>query len=348
MIRDWVQAQWREPSSLWPLVTAPLALVFSLVARGKRDYDRRKARAPDVPVLIVGNISVGGAGKSPVVQALTSAFVARGYKVGILLRGYKGDNQLWPKVVCSGDDPRSVGDEAVMHSAHFQSSTAVTVVADPDRARGADFLQQQGVGIIICDDGLQHYKLARDYELVVFDQQERFSHLLPRGPLREPLARLRTVDGVLCRQGEAAKIARPMVAENAMWLYEAKSDWPRPLQSGPVLTAGVTIFGLAGIGKPDRFFKSLQQQGFDVQPRPFADHHLFTLEDLQNLESLDLPVVMTAKDAVKIQPLLDNLSKSFIARLHMVPYKAILDAGFVDDVLTIAFHNFHKRKTEKE
>ncbi|GHE22561.1 tetraacyldisaccharide 4'-kinase [Halomonas urumqiensis] len=297
----WQEAAYGEASRLAWL--RPLEALYRRgMSRRAHAYacgDKPVWRAP-VPVIVVGNITLGGTGKSPLVAWLAEWLAAGGWHPGILSRGYGGKlpkghaYPLWvtaeTPVSESGDEPRMLAEQ-----------TGVPVMVDPDRSRAARRLVDAGCDILISDDGLQHLALARDLELVVVDGKRGFGngHCLPAGPLREPLERLRSVDAVLVN-GEPAFV--PPVGVHGMRL--SPSGWRRlggerePLAPLPFQTP---VHAVAGIGNPSRFFATLAGLGIEAIPHAFADHHDFGVEDLAFGDGHAL--VMTAKDAVKCRGL---------------------------------------------
>ncbi len=247
--------------------------------------------AVDVPVIVVGNISVGGTGKTPLVVWLVGLLQKAGYQPGIVLRGYGGKAERWPQQVRPDSDPLMVGDEPVM----LAQRCACPIVAAPDRVAAANaLLKYSNCDLIITDDGLQHYRLKRDIEIVVVDGERRFGngHCLPAGPLREPQSRLDEVDFIiangLARRGEFAMSLEPAglkSLENDVFLQSIED------------LAGQRVHALAGIGNPQRFFQLLRSRGLEVIEHSFPDHHDYQLQDLAFTDSL--PILMTEKDAVK-------------------------------------------------
>jgi tetraacyldisaccharide 4'-kinase len=292
---------WYHPTLhplLWPLW--PLSKVFSFVAA-----TRRKAIQPvkvGVPVVVVGNISVGGTGKTPVVLWLAQALQARGVKVGVVSRGYGGKAPHYPFTVETDTSAAFCGDEPLLIRQH-----GIPVVVAPDRVAAAKRLVQQGTQIIVADDGLQHYRLHRDLEIAVVDAARGVGngHTLPAGPLREPPARLSEVDFVL-KNGENYRLQ------------------PQPLQalSGKPNTPQGRIHAIAGIGRPRRFFDTLRALGLEVIEHPMPDHHAFVLEDFAFDDAL--PIVMTDKDAVKALPLL-KAQPALLSRCWRLPVVAQID-----------------------
>jgi tetraacyldisaccharide 4'-kinase len=251
------------------------------------------------PVIVVGNISVGGTGKTPLVIWLVEQLRAMGCAVGVVLRGYAAraaeTEAVWP--VHADSDPREVGDEAVL----IAQRTGALVAVGRDRVSAARHLMRAGAEVIVADDGLQHLRLARDYEIAVVDAARGVGngYLLPAGPLREPISRLAAVDAVVVN-GESAR-ALPATAA-AIFTMRLVGDRLCPLsgqgeQVSLASLAGQRVHALAGIGNPQRFFLQLTAAGLEVIAHPFPDHHAYRPEELEFGDGL--PLLMTEKDAVK-------------------------------------------------
>ena len=299
-LASWIEGVWYEGRAGSALL-APLAALFGFVVRLRRLAYRRgwktvwRAR---VPVVVIGNLSVGGTGKSPLVAALAGRLRSLGYRPGILTRGH-GSGVRVPTRVQRGADAARVGDEPAMLAA----TTGVEIVVSPDRVAGARMLEALGVEIILCDDGLQHYALARDLEVAVIDGSRGLGNgrLLPAGPLREHESRLASVDWVVINdgagaaargwRGRAGTIGMQLVPEAARAVADPRG-WRRIEDF-----RGQTVHAVAGIGHPGRFFAMLRAAGLDLIEHPFADHHAYAAEDLRFDD--DRPILMTAKDAVK-------------------------------------------------
>ena len=252
----------------WPLV--PLAGLFRLGAMLRRWAFERGWLASErlpVPVIVVGNLSVGGTGKTPLVLWLVDWLRCRGWRPGVILRGYGGQARDWPQAVLATSDPRQVGDEAVL----LARKSGGPVAAGPDRVAAGRLLLTSPpchtpchtpcdtpCDILISDDGLQHYRLQRDLEILVIDASRGFGNgfCLPAGPLRDP------------------QRARPLTS-----------------------LKGQRVTAVAGIGNPERFFALLRQAGLHVDERPYPDHHAFTAAEAAAWPPG--PLIMTEKDAVK-------------------------------------------------
>lgn len=277
------------------LALLPLALLFCAVAMLRRALYRSGLLASTklpVPVIIVGNITVGGTGKTPLVLWLVQMLRTHGWHPGIITRGYRGRSRHWPIVVTPSTMVHEAGDEAML----LAHRAGCPIVAGPDRIADARRLLELGCNIIVSDDGLQHYRLRRDLEIAVLDGVRRLGNrlCLPAGPLREPAARLRSVT-LRISNGE------PQAGESGMRLVPAGFyNLANPTQR---VEAGFfgrgPVHAVAGIGNPERFFATLRTLGLDVIPHPFPDHHVFHPEDLRFDD--DRPVIVTEKDAVKCQ-----------------------------------------------
>lgn len=248
---------------------------------------------------------MGGTGKTPLTIWLIEKLQQHGYRPGVVSRGYGGKVTGLPHLLSAGDDVQSVGDEPLM----IFRRTGVPVVIDPDRSAATKRLIAAGeVDVIISDDGLQHYGLARTMELAVVDGRRGFGNggLLPMGPLREPVTRLQTVDAVVVNgePTEQLKVSLPM------------KTYPMTLQPGALQPLGYDsesvssvssitqpLAAVAGIGNPQRFFATLDQLGLRYIPVPYPDHHQYTDQDLQHIRGVADLIVTTEKDAVKLQQL---------------------------------------------
>jgi tetraacyldisaccharide 4'-kinase len=269
-------------------------------------------RAP-VPVIVVGNIGVGGTGKTPLVIWLARRLGEFGFRPGIVARGYGGRATSWPQQVRADSDPVTVGDEAIV----IARRTGLPIAVGPSRSDDiAALLRHAGVNIVVCDDGMQHYALARDIEIAVIDGVRRFGNgaCLPAGPLREPLARLSEVDLVVTN-GIAARGEFPMRYAGERLVRVGAPDEVELLST----FRPKTVHAVAGIGNPESFFGLLRRHGFRLITHPFPDHHRFREQDLAFDD--DHPVLMTEKDAVKCEHLHDE-------RLWYLPITAELPEVF--------------------
>ncbi|MBX2836399.1 MAG: tetraacyldisaccharide 4'-kinase [Gammaproteobacteria bacterium] len=289
--------------------------VLSSVRHRLYRYGIKPSISIEVPVIVVGNISVGGTGKSPVVQALALELELLGWKPGIVVRGYGGRPQITPILLTETTLPSLVGDEAVMH----KQGPGVPVCVCVDRAQAAqELVRRAGCNLVLADDGLQHYRLARDIEIAVVDGVNGFGNgwLLPAGPLREPLSRLRRVDCVLIKKPprleqdastDSLNTVRSTVKryqKNVHSFSLQPTEFVR-LTDGSSYSldafSGTTAHALAGIGNPGNFFGTLKALGIDVLEHPKNDHYNYALDDIEFND--ELPVIVTSKDAVKLNEL---------------------------------------------
>lgn len=314
LVKAWYRGHWAL-MLLWPL-----ALLFEglrLLRRALFALGVLKTTRLPAPVIVVGNITVGGSGKTPVVLWLAERLAEWGFKPGIVSRGYGGRAPYYPYAVQPDSAAVIVGDEPLL----LARRSGVPVIIDPKRPRGGAALVALGCDLIISDDGLQHYALARDVELVIIDGQRRFGNgwPLPAGPMREPRSRLRRVHAVICNGGT------PMPGEYAMRLMPAAL---RALQGESCVAladwAGRRVHAVAGIGAPARFFEQLRALGLTVVEHAFPDHHAYCAADFEFGD--DAPIVMTEKDGVKAQGLLTD---SLAARCWLLPVSAQIDPAFL-------------------
>jgi tetraacyldisaccharide 4'-kinase len=270
----------------------PFTTLFWLLSALRRTLFRLGIRASvdiPVPVIVVGNISVGGNGKTPLVVYLAKHLRQKGYHPGVLSRGYGGKNASYPMTVEKNSRVEVTGDEAILMRQHINCP----LIIDPVRPRGAmELVNKHKCDVIICDDGLQHYALNRDIEIVVMDGQRRCGNelLLPVGPLREGTWRLDTVDFLILNGGLATNREYLMSLETGQLINVKHSNKSLSISA---LTSPVTA--IAGIGNPQRFFSLLEKKRVKLQAQiSFVDHHVFSQKDIPNTT-----VIMTEKDAVK-------------------------------------------------
>lgn len=251
-----------------------------------------KSSAPGVPVVVVGGITVGGSGKTPLCIAVLKELKRQGFRPALLSRGYKGHASAYPLFVEEDTDASCCGDEPLLIKLALGKDALVAV--DPRRTRGAFALAQKGADIIVCDDGLQHYALERDVEIVVVDSVRLLGNrkLLPAGPLREQPSRLKTVDAVVCNGGG--------VLHTGNYGMKLKPGLPQALgSSGTRLQPPEAVCAMAGIGNPERFYATLKASGFKIAECLKVPDHGRVEEKVLQAAASRYPVVMTAKDAVK-------------------------------------------------
>ena len=301
---------------LAPLYAGVTALRRALYRRGWR-----KRHAVPVPVVVVGNITAGGTGKTPLTIALVEKLREAGWKPGVASRGYGREQAGTARWVEPGTPVALAGDEPTL----IAWKTGVRVRVDADRVAAARALVEAGCNIVVCDDGLQHYRLARDVEIEVVDGKRRYGNgrMIPAGPLREPAARARECDFRIVNAGEASADATPMAPGFGEWQMRLRLDEAHPLGGGrarPLAAfAGQRVHAVAGIAHPERFFEMLRARGIGVVPHAFADHHRYVAADFEF--GSQLPVLMTEKDAVKCRAFADEW-------MFSVPLRADLPAAF--------------------
>jgi len=296
--RLWYGPAWRS-LPLWPL-----EWIFRLLVGARRLLYRGgllRAHTVPVPVIVVGNLTVGGTGKTPVAAWLARQFTLRGHRVGVVLRGYGGSHGGAPRTVVADDEPSVVGDEALVHARRRPH----VVVIGADRVAAAERAAAEGAEVVVCDDGLQHARLARDYEVAVIDAARGLGngHLLPAGPLREPRGRLEQVDAVVITERRAdgpsgcpVQPRSPIVVEARFAFGDAVS-----LLTGErrmlAQFSGAPVHAVAAIGDPQAFFAALRGAGLTVTGHALPDHG----DPVATAQALpgDATVLMTEKDAVK-------------------------------------------------
>ena len=292
---------WSGESPLWRLLL-PLSWLYGLVSGGIRlCYKlglKRAWRAP-VPVVVVGNLTAGGNGKTPVVIWLVEQLQQRGIRVGVVSRGYGGKAATYPLLLTADTTTAEAGDEPVLI---FQR-TGVPVAVSPVRSDAVKaILAHHDVQIIVTDDGLQHYRLARDVEIVVIDGVRRFGNgwWLPAGPMRERAGRLKSVDATIVNGGVARPGEIPMHLEPGL-AVNLRTGERRDVAQLPDIVA------MAGIGHPPRFFATLEACGARPQKCvALADHQSLTYSDVSALVAAGQTLVMTEKDAVKCRAFADD------------------------------------------
>lgn len=299
----------------------PLAWLFCVLVTVRRKLYHVgiiRTQKLSVPVVIVGNICVGGSGKTPLVIWIVERLKKAGFAPGIVSRGYGGKAKIWPQKVRPDGDPETVGDEPVLLARRCKCPMAV----GPDRVAAAqELIQHEHCDILVSDDGLQHYRLGRDVEIAVVDGIRRNGNgrCLPAGPLREPSKRLHSVDFVVTN-GIAGhgEIAMTVSGDRAVSLAN-------PDQHCPLLDfKGRQVYAVAGIGNPCRFHELLARNGINYIEQSFPDHHRFQAQDFLNLDPL--PILMTEKDAVKC-------SRLGLEHAWFVPVQSSLKEGFEQQLL---------------
>lgn len=303
----------------------PISLIYQLII-SIRFYLYKikffKTYRINIPVIIVGNITVGGTGKTPLVIALVNELKKRGFKPGIISRGYGGKSKVWPQSVNENSDPILVGDEAVL----MAKKTGVPVVVGPKRFQDALKLLDL-CNVIISDDGLQHYALARDIEIAVIDGTRGLGNgfCLPAGPLRESKNRLKTVDFVVVNSMNSG-------VPQSRALSQAKSEHTMHFVIDDIININSTeklsesqinkIIAIAGIGNPERFFNSLREKEIAFTSKIFPDHHYFKKTDFDFVLSNEI-IMMTEKDAVKCAAFAD--ARFYVVRGHAIVAEQLIE-----------------------
>lgn len=311
------------------LLFIPLSWVFSLIVKIRLLCYKKgwlKVTRVSVPVIVVGNITVGGTGKTPLVIWIAQLLLKAGYRPGVISRGYGGIASSWPQQVREDSDPRVVGDEAKI----LAKRTGCPVAVGPDRPKSAQALiDHYQCDVIISDDGLQHYALCRDIEIAIVDGERRYGnrYLLPAGPLREPVERLKEVDLVVCNGlAHAHEFALKVEGDEAINVLDETRV--KPLTAFQM----ASIQAVAGLGNPTRFFSHLKKFDLKIEPHVFPDHYEFTQKDLEFNASQT--VMMTEKDAVKCTQFANH-------NCWYVPIRAQMTENFGLELLTLLKEKIH-------
>lgn len=296
---QWLLEVWYGQRWLAKYLLLPLTALYCLLNALNRWQQQRQQIQHPVPVIVVGNLTAGGTGKTPLVIWLVELLRQAGYQPGVVSRGYQRQ-------------AAELGDEPLL----IMQRTGVPLVVDRERNRAiSTLLQQHGCNIVIADDGLQHYRMGRTLEICVVDGQRQWGNgwCLPAGPLREPVTRLQSCDFVVVNGTTMQMRGETLVA--------LTGNTTQPLSA----LAGQQVHAVTGIGNPQRFKLMLEAAGLLVTLHPYPDHHAFTGEELQFDD--DLPVLMTEKDAVKCR-------EYAIPNTWYLPVEAILADGFAQAVLS--------------
>ncbi len=321
IVKAWYGSRWLT-LPLWPLSWG-----FKLAVQLRRNrflVNRKKLWCSATPIVVIGNITVGGTGKTPLLIALAKAFEGRGLRVGIISRGYGGNAPFYPFLVTSKTNYQQVGDEPVI----IAKNTGCPVVVDPQRVYAAQTIAEHRVcDVILSDDGLQHYELDRDIEIAVVDGQRGLGNgmCLPAGPLREPPKRLHDVNFVVVNGADNPlgkhydKPVHHMQLLPQTWVNVTTNTASETIDCKP----GSKVHAVAGIGNPQRFFNTLKNLKLDLIEHAFPDHHRFTMKDFNFNDGL--PIVMTEKDAIKCNFTLDNA--------WYLKVSASLDEKFVETLI---------------
>jgi len=321
---------WSKPNALTGILKPLSSIYKGAFALRKMAFNRRlfdTYQAP-VPVIIVGNLTVGGTGKTPLVVHLVEQLRLRGFTPGVISRGYSGKAESYPLMVTVNTPVQHCGDEPAL----IVQRTGVPMAVGPNRRDSIEMLLEQAdIDLVISDDGLQHLALQRDLEICLVDDTTKHENqnLLPAGPYREPLSRLMSVDFIVRHGGNVGN------AENQ---FSMQLEPATPL---PVIPDNMTSFpisahfhAIAAIGKPQRFFDTCEELGLAITSHSFADHYFFSAEDIH---FADMPVLMTEKDAVKCRNIAGDLH-------WYLPVDAKLSNGFADAIAAAIKDKFSNRE----
>ncbi len=323
----------------------PFNLLFKAISHTRRELYKNgisKSVKLNIPVIVVGGIAVGGTGKTPLCIALVNYLAHVGYKVGLISRGYKGTAKSYPLTVLETTDPKECGDEPYLIKACVGDNAVVAV--DPVRERGAKYLEDLGCEVIVTDDGLQHYSLQRDIEIIVIDGKRGLGNglLMPAGPLREGKWHLDKADCVVVNGVSSDTRYKSMTLSPQKVVSIA--SFCKKDSTIDYLQAPCKVAALAGIGNPKRFYDTLKDSGFEiVKTIDVGDHKRVDVEVLKSV-SKTTPIVMTSKDAVKYANLaMDNL--------YVLNVEAILPQSFyhlILDKLNKLIHDKQGIKTDDD
>jgi tetraacyldisaccharide 4'-kinase len=317
----WLQQHWYRLTPLH-LILLPISMVFRVLVALRRELYRNGILASEqllLPVIVVGNINVGGTGKTPLTLALAQQLAEHGWHPLIVSRGFGGTTQQ-PQFVSSTSDAQQVGDEPSLMAR--RNICPVWIGRDRAQTARAALQAHPQCDVVLCDDGLQHYRLHRDIEIAVVDGARRFGNglMLPAGPLREPVSRLSEVDAVVVNGDDAP------VGQYAMQLtgniFHNLLDPDK--HAGAEDLRGQRIHAVAGIGNPQRYFQHLEALGLAFTPHPFPDHHPYAAADLA-FADCDA-ILLTEKDAVKCATFAD-------ARYWVLRVDARIDPALLENIL---------------
>ncbi len=329
-----------QTQAKWLYLLMPLAWLYQLIITIRKFLYKKgivKSYRASVPVMVIGNITVGGSGKTPLIITLVNYLQKKGVKIGVISRGYGGDTSLMPTLVTLDSLPYQVGDEpCLIVQSTLKNNQTIPMAVCPNRQQAIELLLKNyfDIQLIISDDGLQHYKLQRDIEWIVVDSQRGFGNqqLLPVGFLREPINRLNGATVIYHTISHSAtnELTMTLIADKLQAFSKKTNQFPHKNE---------TVYAVSGIGYPQRFFTSLKNLGYQVLEHPYPDHYDFQLTDIIKIakDSKNLPVIITSKDMVKINyilkekyvdmekyaqsmPILDD----FVKRLFILPVTAQL------------------------
>jgi len=331
-LQQWLENIWYNNGS-GKFLLMPLSALYCAINYFQRVTKTNSTLKLPCPIIVVGNITVGGTGKTPLTIHIVKILQKAGYKPGIITRGYGGQATVWPQSVTPNSDPQQVGDEAVL----MANQTQVPVYAGADRLESIEALTKvHDCDVIVSDDGMQHYKLPRDIQIAVLDGARMLGNgwCLPAGPLRERKQRLDYCD-LLVVNGDitnnSAKNRKNNLLEKQIYTMSLKGTMLTNLVTKEQITVdqlnSKSVHAVTGIGNPQRFFQTLENNGgLELNTHSFPDHYDFIEADLHFND--DLPIVMTEKDAVKCR-------KFAKKQFWVLPVIAKLDEGFESALLKL-------------
>ena len=322
---------WRKRNFL-TIVLYPFSCLYYLAMQLHRlayALGLKKTYSVAVPVVVVGNLTVGGSGKTPLVIYLIEGLRAAGFKPGVVSRGYAGEEASYPLRVTPMTPVEQSGDEPAM----IVQRTGVAMVVGPERRDNIELLlAREDCDIVISDDGLQHWALAQDVKICIVDKtlNEQNAHLLPAGPYREPASNLARMDIVVEHVSPDSFLAKPQQTDNLQMVLTAEAARP-VLKAEPMVEFNLQqpVHAVAAIGKPQRFFDTCKKLGLKITQHTFPDHHYFSPADISFDD--DLNVLMTEKDAIKCQQIADS-------RHWYLPVNAKLNQDIVAMITTVLKH----------
>ncbi len=311
-MNTYLQQFWQKITPLHRLLYPLMWCFHGVVILRKKLLMLFFSQSSAVPIIVVGNLTTGGVGKTPLVIEIVAACQSRGLRVGVVSRGYKARCKNFPHEVRVVDSAQDVGDEPLL----IAEKTRVPVVIAPNRVAAVRYLRKHHAPqVIVSDDGLQHYRMPRAVEIVVLDGVRQLGNqrLLPVGPLRESPSRLKTVDFIVVNDGSWPHAYAMTLQPQAL----------RSLKQGGVVAADeiqYPIAAVAGIGHPERFFQTLTALSFSFESHIFPDHYAFSLKDFKNMTKT---ILMTEKDAVKCRAFATDA-------MYFLPVKAVIEQSFWD------------------
>ncbi len=352
-LRKWfeshIESLWYNPEPSWRVrcvsfcLKAPSALYKMIVVLNKHFYARfSQSLHPKTPIIVVGNLTVGGTGKTPMVIALAEYLKQGGYRPGIVSRGYGGKAKVYPMQVMPESSPLEAGDEAVV----LARRTQVPVIVAPKRVEAIRFLlNQTNCNIILSDDGLQHWAMKRDIEILVIDGKRRFGNgqCLPRGPLREPVDRYKTVDFLIANGAEEKR--------KEEYSFDVQPECFIHVATGEAYSLDFfehqPVNVVTAIGHPQRFLDTLVSLGINYEAHILPDHHIFEKKDFFRASTQNLPIIMTEKDAIKCEKFEDTIKSSLFYLKVVSKLESSFKAAFMKKLNQVSKRS-HNEGSEKK